>query len=186
MREKINAIPLINVLFRIANAYVLKGHPTHFKVIAPLRDWLHRIGKNLLSSIIIGSTCAYISKESYFPQDIILSIFPSILGFGIGVFALLFALPNEFIEKLRKSISESNGTSKITGPEMLVSDMAYPLLVYVSIMFLAVIIKSTTTNEIGVYLASPLLIYGLTMSLELINSIFMTSSYMLIVRKKDK
>ena len=69
---------------------------------------------------------------------------------------------------------------------MLVSDMAYPLLVYVSIMFLAVIIKSTTTNEIGVYLASPLLIYGLTMSLELINSIFMTSSYMLIVRKKDK
>lgn len=185
MSRMINKVPFLSILFRIANAYALKGHPSHFKTVAPLSAWCHRIGKNLLLSILVGSLCAYISGTNYAPQDIILSIFPSILGFGIGVFALLFALPNEFLDKLKKSVDASNGASKISGPEMLASDMAYPLLVYVTIMFFAVIVKSITNPNISFYIASTFLVYGSIISLELINSIFMTSSYMLIVRKKD-
>ncbi|MGR6834770.1 hypothetical protein [Aliivibrio wodanis] len=97
MGKIINNIPIISVIFRILNAYVYKGNLIHLSETAPLRLWFDRIGKGVLFSVILGGLVYFLhDKDNYNPEDIILAIFPSILGFGIGVFALLFALPTEF------------------------------------------------------------------------------------------
>ncbi|MCG9559270.1 hypothetical protein [Vibrio kanaloae] len=117
------------------------------------------------------------------PEDAILGIFPDILGFGIGVFALLFALPTEFLDKLRQSVKNSNGDNKITGPEMLPADMAYPLLVYSVIMLFSVFFRAFPDEPVTTTISTIMLIYGFVVTLELLNSIFMTASYMLFTRR---
>ncbi|CAB1262677.1 Uncharacterised protein [Vibrio cholerae] len=189
MRKALNKVPIINVTFRIANAYVYKGNPMHFKQVAPFELWKQRIGKGLLCSVILGCIMAfalnYFHISDFKPESIILGIFPSILGFGIGVFALLFALPTEFLDKLRESVKNSNGESKIVGPEMLPADMAYPLLVYSIIMLISVILGALPDGILSTAMATIMLLYGLIVTLELLNSIFMTASYMLISRKNN-
>jgi hypothetical protein len=51
------------------------------------------------------------------------SVFPSLLGFGIGVFALIFVLPGELMSSLDKRRAKSG-----IGSSMMISDMAYPLV----------------------------------------------------------
>lgn len=190
MRKKINKIPILNVICRISNAYVYKGDPIHLVQIAPLKMWCDRIGKGFLFSAIVGVILTILllnggSSVSFDPEDAILGIFPDILGFGIGVFALLFALPNEFLRKLKDSVNNANGDSKISGPEMLPADMAYPLLVYSVIMLFSVFFRVLPDEPITTSLSTIFLIYGFVVTLELLSSIFMTASYMLIVRGTD-
>ena len=63
--------------------------------------------------------------------DAIISVFPSLLGFGIGVFALLFILPNRLYQLLDEE--KENGNIKF-GHEILAVDMGYPLLVFAVIL----------------------------------------------------
>ncbi|MGR6834822.1 hypothetical protein [Aliivibrio wodanis] len=183
MGKIINNIPIISVIFRILNAYVYKGNLIHLSETAPLRLWFDRIGKGVLFSVILGGLVYFLhDKDNYNPEDIILAIFPSILGFGIGVFALLFALPTEFLDKLRQSVKNSEGKSKIPGPEMLSSDMAFPLLIYSLIMLLSALLKALPASDCVNLIATTLLMYGFVVTFELLNSIFMTATYMLVVR----
>ncbi|WP_318463139.1 hypothetical protein [Photobacterium leiognathi] len=187
MRKAVNKVPILSVLFRIANAYVYKGDPVHLRQTAPFEMWKQRIGKGLFFSIVSGCLMAYAlihnNISDFNPEDAILGIFPDILGFGIGVFALLFALPTEFLDKLRQSVKNSNGDSKITGPEMLPADMAYPLLVYSVIMLLSVFFRAFPDEPVTTTISTIMLIYGFVVTLELLNSIFMTASYMLFTRR---
>nr|WP_075519056.1 hypothetical protein [Moritella viscosa]SHO17743.1 Phage protein [Moritella viscosa] len=186
----IKKIPIINVAYRITNAYVYKGDLIHLKKTAPIAEWVNRIGKNLFFSIVVGIILYLISSTNstdtnFDPENAILSIFPDILGFGIGVFALLFALPNEFLLSLRKSVKNSKGENKITGPQMLPADMAFPLLVYSIIMLFSVFFMALPNEPITTCLSTIFLVYGFVVTLELLSSIFMTASYMLVIRNSS-
>lgn len=164
IRAIINNIPIISVIFRVANAYAYKGEAKHLFTTATREMWIERIWKGMVFSILIGATMSYsvihYKVDNFDPEDAILSIFPDILGFGIGVFALLFALPTEFLSKLKESVNNSNGSNKIPGPEMLPADMAYPLLVYAVIMLLSVFFRALPDNDTTTTISCIMLMYG--------------------------
>lgn len=67
----------------------------------------------------------YESILDWTAADTILSVFPSVLGFGIGAFALLFIMPSNFMIFLTQK-RERLGF----GPEIVPVDMGYPLIVF--------------------------------------------------------
>lgn len=192
----IKYIPIFNIAYKISNAYAFKGNAQNLISTAPLKMWRRRIGINLLFSIVTGIILSAImvvteSPENTFdPEDAILGIFPDILGFGIGVFALLFAIPNQFLTALEEGIKDTqqakqNDDEISTGAQMLPADMAYPLLVYCLIMLFAVFFRALPDIHITTYLSTIFLIYGFVVTLELLSSIYSTATFMLFIRNKE-
>ena len=151
--KKLSRVPFLGPIFLIANAYVSFGKAKHFSCIAPSNKWIERLGKGLISSFLISLTImtivllSDIEISKFKPEEIVLSLFPNLLGFGIGVFALLFALPNDFLNNL----IEANERLKddAIGPEMLPADMAYPLAIYcLSILITVVCIISPIVSGV--------------------------------------
>ncbi|EHC1989753.1 hypothetical protein JT638_003976, partial [Escherichia coli] len=93
-------LPVVGSVFRIVNAYVYQGDVDCQCKIAPLKLWWGRIFKKMLWLVIFVGILFLIKYESildWTAADTILSVFPSVLGFGIGAFALLFIMPSNFM-----------------------------------------------------------------------------------------
>lgn len=125
----IRKAPIIGAVFRIFNAYAYKGNTECNKRIAPLRLWYDRIlKKSFYILILVEFICLYyggdIDAIPWQADDTIMSVFPGILGFGIGVFALLFVMPSGFLIYM-----DDNRTKLTFGPEIVPVDIAYPLIV---------------------------------------------------------
>lgn len=73
----------------------------------------------------------YDSILDWAAADTILSVFPSVLGFGIGAFALLFIMPSNFMLFLTQK-RERLGF----GPEIVPVDMGYPLILLLFLLLL--------------------------------------------------
>ncbi|AUT92405.1 MULTISPECIES: hypothetical protein [Proteus] len=182
--KKIRAIPIAGDIFRIANAYVYEGKVDNHGSIAPLSLWLDKIGKKLLYTliltVILSIICWLFLDVNWDAADAIISVFPSLLGFGIGVFALLFILPNRLYQLLDKE--KENGNIKF-GHEILAVDMGYPLLVFAVILTWSGVNKFIDIAAFN-FVSKWLFFYGMSMVLELISFLFNIS--MLIMNLKIK
>lgn len=175
--------PIIGTIFDIFNSYAYRGSTFSSKKVAPLKFWFSRFSASIITAIFLSVISVEISTYltiEFIPQDISLSIFPSILGFGIGAFALLFSIPEsviDFIEE-KKEKGEIEFDTRI-----LIADMAFPLTIYFIILFVSSFLKSFGSQFYYLdYISAYLLFYGLLITLELIYSIFNTSK--LIMNKK--
>lgn len=181
--SKIKKIPIIRVIYRISNAYCYKGDTLFVKGPASRQAWLSRIGKGIVFSLIfsclVGFLNLFFGSGEYDPREMVIGSFPSILGFGIGVFALLFTLPKEFSENLK-------GYGLTNQEKMLPADMAYPLVVYATaILFCAVL--TVFENIFWVYLFSGLfLYYGMLVTFDLLSSIFSTAMVIFDSKESEK
>ncbi|EMH4146635.1 TPA: hypothetical protein ACHV9H_001283 [Providencia stuartii] len=182
--KKIRAIPIVGDVFRIANAYVYEGKVDNHISIAPLSLWRDKIGKKLLYTliltVILSIVCWLFLDVNWAAADAIISVFPSLLGFGIGVFALLFILPNRLYQLLDKE--KENGNINF-GHEILAVDMGYPLLVFAVILTWAGVNKFIDIAVFN-FVSKWLFFYGMSMVLELISFLFNIS--MLIMNLKIK
>lgn len=138
-------IPVLGDILRIANAYVYDGDLASDIQLAPLRFWIRKHYKNFI--IVVGLTIistpniwfcesmlqhlAINTKEPVLPGGLIITIFPSVLGFGIGVYALIFGLSDFLVKKLQGYLDaeKESGKSESGSILMLNVDMAYPLLI---------------------------------------------------------
>ncbi|PHM60928.1 hypothetical protein [Xenorhabdus ishibashii] len=175
----IRRLPVIGAVFRIANAYACEGSDEGNKSFAPIHMWWSRIFKKmayLFFFVLVLSLInyQYISVWTWEPSDAILSVFPSILGFGIGVFALMFVMPSSFL----KFLNEGKKSKQINfGPEIVPVDMGYPLVVFVLVIVWAAINKILPCQTFR-FISVWAFFYGLAMTLELISFLF-NSSYMI-------
>ncbi|HEJ6984372.1 TPA: hypothetical protein SMF26_004469 [Serratia marcescens] len=173
----IRRVPVVGPIFRITNAYAFQGAAGCHSRMAPLSSWWDRILKKvlyivLLVEVIIVCHGGDISAIPWRADETILSVFPSILGFGIGVFALLFIMPESFL------VFMSTNREKLTfGPEIVPVDIAYPLIVFTLALGWAALNKfseNAFTNVTSMFL----FFYGLAMTFELIS--FLLNSSLLI------
>ncbi|MCC8367989.1 hypothetical protein J8V57_17250 [Xenorhabdus sp. PB61.4] len=179
MYKIIRKLPVIGAVFRITNAYVYEGSDEGNESFAPLCMWWSKVFKKMvyvfffvLALYLINYK--YVPSWSWEPSDTILSVFPSILGFGIGVFALMFVMPNSFLRFLH----EGKKNKQIQfGPEIVPVDMGYPLVVFVLVMTWAAINKIFPCQFFK-FISIWALFYGLAMTLELISFLF-NSSYII-------
>lgn len=178
INERIYALirktPLVGPIFRIVNAYAYKGDVACNNEIAPFTAWWSRVFKKamyvlLFIELIIIFNGNNVSKIKWEPADAIISVFPSVLGFGMGVFALLFIMPESFLGFLirnRKSLS--------IGPEIVPVDIGYPLVVFTFSLAWAAFNK-IFANDFTFCISMFVFFYGLAMAFELISFLFNSS-----------
>lgn len=185
MYKLIRKIPVFGAIFRIVNAYAYEGKIECNKCIAPARMWWSRILKKMTYVVIFVELLFLIRQSSvasltWEPADAILSVFPSILGFGIGVFALMFVMPNSFVQ----FIIERREKLKF-GPEIVPVDMAYPLVVFTLVMVCAVLNKMFP-SDLFKFVSAFSFFYGLAMALELISFLFNASYLIQKINSSEK
>jgi len=121
------------------------------------------------------------------PGGLIISIFPNLLGFGIGVYALIFSLSAVFIKQLQQHLetTKDNGTRPIGSALMLNADMAYPLLVMALSLGIAVLQGIYAQLQWLTILSWVALWYSLLMALEILAVLFSLGENGILEKLKD-
>jgi hypothetical protein len=190
----VTAIPFAKPLLYIVNSYVWRGNPNAFFRFAPIQLYFKHlffkvIGLLIASNLFIrvGQMYSIVIVKSPATEslDILgtaLQLFPNVLGFGIGAYALLFTFPERFFENLEENKRNKNLT---VGAQGLNAIMAFPLLMITMIIFSAAILKilqltPQTADSLGLFLIA----YGLLLTAELISVLF--ASARKVIRKSVK
>ncbi|AKU21201.1 hypothetical protein [Massilia sp. NR 4-1] len=108
------------------------------------------------------------------PGQLILSVFPNLLGFGIGVYALIFALSPKSLQFLQEHLAEQfNAKKRKQGSAlMLNSSMAYPLLVIAISIVPAVFQQMNGKNALLIFSGWTVFWYGFVVVVELLGVLF--------------
>ena len=172
--RKIRRVPIFGVLFRYLNLYVGKGDPKFLIELSPFELWLSRLIKPTSWVAMICFVLIFpqyiLSKSIPDFSGLVLSAFPSLLGFGIGVFALLFVLPSSFLRGLDEKKKKSG-----FGSTILIADMAYPLTFLTFALAASPVISAFGQGWVAQFFHLFIFLYGLELVLELIGAISSTA-----------
>ncbi|MCV6588312.1 MAG: hypothetical protein OIF57_04670 [Marinobacterium sp.] len=188
-RKLLVSLPFIGPVISIANGYACYGEVFHFIRLAETSQWRKRFWKGLVSSLALTTLvfCVvdgqHIADEAFNPEGLILTVFPTLLGFGIGVFALIFTMQGDFIDALITA-SEKSGTKTIA-PEMFPPDMAYPLSIYSLSILVAAVLTAIPDSTGTKFLAFFLAVYCIYLTLVLLSAIFATTTFVVKVRRDN-
>ncbi|WP_423088317.1 hypothetical protein [Alteromonas macleodii] len=124
--KKLYNFPLFGSYFKFLNGFAYRGDAKYLVSLAPWENWKKRVIPSYLISIVVATlVMVFISlngrPEGFDPGDYILGAIPDLLGFAIGVFALIFVVPRAFmreIDRLPITISSKE----------LPFNVAYPLM----------------------------------------------------------
>ncbi|WP_186148009.1 hypothetical protein [Burkholderia gladioli] len=182
-------IPLVGTILYIANCYVFGGDREAVYRFAPLQSWFKVLLAPFVISLILTSailwpmikgfalnhelTTRNLSAFAKTPGDLIVSVVPSLLGFGIGVYALIFALAGPIVRDLQNKIEELRDAGHKTQGSALVinSDLAYPLTVLVVVLSLGVFQKNFESKEL-IIVSWTAFWYALVVTFEVIGVLF--------------
>lgn len=176
-------LPLIGRVIQAANAYASDGSISSNKNFVPLRMY-SKIFISAIPSILITLiiTTLFPDKISDFKVgDFIKSSYPSILGFAIGVYALFFVIPRalvELIEKNRKKLK--------FGPEIIPSEMFYPLVVLTFTLILSFLLTPVEDSIFVLVIEIFLAIYGFTLIFDLLATIYLSSLTIIALYRNQK
>jgi len=186
---KLARMPIAGPILRIVNTYVYQGDVKADNEFAPALLWFRVYSIPILVSAALTLLCsatlqaqAYellglsewvCVKEIKDPRPIALAIFPSLWGFGIGVYALIFALSKTLIQEFQKSIAEAKakGLRSHGSVLMINADLAYPILVLtISLGFFAFVQQSNGAYVIEI--SWMVFWYTMITIIELIHTLF--------------
>ena len=138
-------IPFAKSFLLVVNSYVWMGDSKAFIGFAPLKLYFKRIGAKFLFCFVIsilffalGGRYGFIKPEPSNYLDTAIQLFPNVLGFGIGAYALLFTFPQRFFGNLEKNREDKKLR---IGAQGLNAIMAFPLLAIAVIILAASILK---------------------------------------------
>ena len=138
------SIPLLGEMLRIFNTYAYRGDERADRKCAPLWMWLTAYGLQITISVVGALLCMPELTNEYLPvaQRLLYhvqispgamatSILPNLLGFGIGIYALIFGLHKLLLRELQASFKHSATHDKQPPGSALIlnAEMAVPLLV---------------------------------------------------------
>lgn len=127
--------PGLGSFIEISSDYASEGSPEFFEKIAPVKYWLRTLGWPIFVSILLAAIpypCGcmpHAVKITVAASDIALSLIPSLLGFGIGAYALVFGLNGDLLKKIQEGHNIKEITSKAPAGSVLSinSAFAFPL-----------------------------------------------------------
>ncbi|WP_312272381.1 hypothetical protein [Pseudomonas sp.] len=136
-------IPVLGPVLRIFNTYAFRGDVRSDDKLAGIRYWVSGFWVQSLIAIVATLGCmpeiinSFIPFNSRFvysidtqPGSLAISILPNLLGFGIGVYALIFALESKIIKNLQNVFSKANEEKNLPGSALLLNaTMAVPLVI---------------------------------------------------------
>ena len=130
-------IPGLGTLIEISSDYVSEGSPSHFGKIPPIRFWLRALGwpvflSAFLALLTLPCDCVkFAVKIDARAYDAAFAIIPSMLGFGIGAYALVFGLGSDILRSIQRAHLSLAANGEIDSSSVLhINSMfALPLLV---------------------------------------------------------
>ncbi|WP_127803086.1 hypothetical protein [Hydrogenophaga sp. NH-16] len=179
-RQLLLRLPGIGSFIEISSDYASEGAVEYFEKIAPARYWLKSLGWPILISILLAAIpypcgCMPISfKIEAKAHDLALSLIPSLLGFGIGVYALIFGLSGDLLKKLQDGYVKKELDSGVPAASAMSinSAFAFPLVT----MLVTIIVASIDKILSGIQLLSTatwfLTFFCLVLTYQLIASLY--------------
>jgi uncharacterized membrane protein len=154
-------IPLLGDVLRIFNAYAYRGDTNAEKRFASLWLWLSAFWLQVGLSLVATLFCMPQLTNRYVPENFRLcyavdtapgllatSILPNLLGFGIGIYALIFGLHKVLLRELQENYKDVPGTKPRPGSALILNaEMAVPLLVLALTIVVGVIQQVNTKSE---------------------------------------
>lgn len=180
-------VPVFGAVAQIANAYVYSGDVDYDAGLAPAWLWIKKHWGNFAIAAVLTvlSTpnvwhCDWlllhlpVSQPTTSPGSLLISIFPNLLGFGIGVYALIFSLSSALIKGLHQRFNtpEKNGGKRIGSFLILNADMAYPLLVITLALSIGVFQQIYPSSNVMNLLSWFALWYSMIMVIEILSALF--------------
>jgi hypothetical protein len=128
-------LPGVGSFLEIASDYASEGSADFFEKVAPIKYWLRTLGwpfvvAALLALIPYPCGCMpYSFTIDAKPYDVALALIPSLLGFGIGAYALVFGLSGDLLKKIQAANNAKQAlTNKPTASVLSInSAFAFPL-----------------------------------------------------------
>ncbi|MFO7070941.1 hypothetical protein P3E18_11810, partial [Pseudomonas aeruginosa] len=109
-------IPMLGVVIKIMNSYAYDGDFDADRQFAGIWAWIKAYFSGVLVSALLAVLLTPSIPNFYLPYcmgldytvatspgDLAISILPSLLGFGIGVYALVFALDKSLVKGLQET-----------------------------------------------------------------------------------
>lgn len=158
MYKAILKIPVISSLVYITNTYVLRGDPAALDRLANPYQWIKVfffpwLWAAMLTAITAPNLAVCVLHLTRFAGwfsvsaleskagEFITSVFPNLLGFGIGVYALIFAISDRFFSRFESHVvsKKMEGSRRFGSALVFNVDLAFPLLVIVVALIVGVI-----------------------------------------------
>jgi hypothetical protein len=194
-------IPILGTAIGILNAYSYRGDVNASKEFAGIAAYLSALWRPLLVALILTSFSIHpwlqalmcgeipstvkLSQFSSSPGSVTVSIFPSVLGFGIGVYALMFAIPERLVRDLDKLLTKAieSGKRKRGSVLMLNSDLGYPLIV-MTIALAVGVLQQAFSNAIWlVVLCWFTFWYAIVSIVEIIGVLFQLGDHVILEKR---
>lgn len=187
MYKLMTKIPILGVVLKIFNSYAYDGDLTADDRFAGVWPWIKAYFFSFSFSIAVAlmlmpEVINFILPESFHlaykvnvpPGELSTSILPNVLGFGIGVYALVFALDKGLVRDLQLTFEKDSEISKMPGSALLLNtEMALPLVVLTLTVAIGVLQKIFTGCAYLTFLAWFSFWLSIYFTLELINTLFM-------------
>ncbi|WP_143135124.1 hypothetical protein [Burkholderia ubonensis] len=204
MFRRITSIPVLGFLLRIANTYAYSGDYAASSKFAGIGRWGKAFGPPLFFSVLLTTGTIWpelmralhcrelnFSHASDFiqkPGALIGSTMPSLLGFGIGVYALIFGLAEPFVKQFKELITKERQSGALShGSElMLNSDLAFPLIVLVTSLAIGTIQQAHQGNPTLIIATWIFFWYSLISMIEMISVIFRLAENSLLDKGKNQ
>lgn len=172
--------PVIGTLTEIASDYVCEGAADFFEKIPPIRCWLKSLGWPIFLSFVLAvlplpyGFLNFALKIDAHAYEIALAIVPSMLGFGIGAYALVFGLSSDILRKIQNAHVEH---AKTTGKQVasvlsINSAFAFPLLIMAATLLLASLHSIFPSNLILSTVVWFLIFFSVVLIYQLVRSLY--------------
>jgi hypothetical protein len=185
----LSGLPLIGGIIRILNAYAFKGDARSDEQFAPLWDWISAYGIQVsvatLGALICEPSVLPKSWEGFIgylptptgstpPWQHTLTILPNVLGFGIGVYALIFGLNRSIIQDIQISfeIDRLKNANTKGSALQINAEMALPLIIYVVAIAFSLAMTQFEGDSTSRFASWALLWLALVFTLEIIYTLF--------------
>lgn len=187
-------VPIAGTILWLANSYAYGGDVRSGTKFAPVNLWFKAFFSNFSAAALltlVTSPDFALSLWDHFktsqpileklngfggaPGAAIVSVFPNLLGLGIGIYALLFALDTAFVRQMHQRLEKAKQDGERTHGSVLIlnSDIAFPLSMMVVIVALGAI-SQAFINVLWVQLSAWFAFwYGLILVLEIIALLFL-------------
>lgn len=182
----LSRIPLLGEVVRIFNTYAYRGDLRADQEFAGLKLWvtafwvpvvLASVGAALCVPDLVNkqlpSAVALVYSVEARPGAIATGALPSLLGFGIGVYALIFGLHKGLLKQLQESYTARPGEKQKPGSALVVNaEMAVPLLVLAITILVGVMEQVAPKSDWVRALSWYTLWLSLIFTIELVTTLF--------------
>ncbi|WP_139284239.1 hypothetical protein [Salinicola sp. MIT1003] len=136
-------IPVLGNILIILNSYAFCGDARSGEEFAGAKNWGKSFGIQFIVATSMAFLCHNVSySDATLPGELIISIFPSLLGFGIGVYALIFSLKSTIIRELQKTFIDDLQPNPKPGSALILNaEMATPLLIALGTITIGILQK---------------------------------------------